>query len=72
MQKEKDSVYRCPFHIMREQNCKPGSVSDSHLSSRIVANAIKPPPENGRANLLFSHGVAPDRVYSIGHSRADG
>ena len=28
-----------------EQVCKPGSVFDSHLSSRIVANAVKPPRE---------------------------
>ena len=28
--------------------------------------------ENSRAGLMFSHGVAPDRVYSIGQSPADG
>ena len=28
--------------------------------------------ENSRASLMFSHGVAPDRVYSIGQSPADG
>ena len=28
-----------------EQNCKPGSVFDSHLSKRIVAGALQPPRE---------------------------
>ena len=28
--------------------------------------------EDGRAGLVSSHGVAPDRVYSIGQSPADG
>ena len=51
--------------VWYKQACKPGSViQDSHLSSRAVADAIKPPPERGRASLLRSHGVAPDRVYS--------
>ena len=43
---------------------KPSSVHYGHQSRRIVANTLKPPPENGRVSLLFSHGVAPDRVYS--------
>ena len=30
---------------MCEQNCKPGSVFDSHLSRRAVANTLKPPRE---------------------------
>ena len=30
---------------LREQNCKPGSVSDSHLSRRTVAGTLKPPRE---------------------------
>jgi len=55
-----------------EQNCKPGSVFDSHLSRPAVADRLKPPPENGRASHMFSHGVAPNRVYSIGQSPADG
>ena len=38
---------------------------------RIVAGAFQPPPRNGRADLLFLHGVAPDRVYSIELSPAD-
>ena len=50
---------------------KPGSVLNDHLSSPVVADRIKPPPENGRAGLLFSHGVAPDRVYSINMSPCD-
>ena len=50
---------------MREQNCKPGSVSSGHLSGRAVADALKPPPGSGRADhALPSHGVASDRVYS--------
>ena len=51
---------------IREQNYKPGSVFDSHLSRRAVADALKPPPGSGRAGLLLPHGVAPDRVYSDG------
>ena len=49
-----------------EQNCKPGSVFDSHLSSRIVANAIKPPRERSGQPMCSHTGVAPDRVYSDG------
>ena len=60
-----------------EQNCKPGSVFDSHLSRRAVANALQPPREQpGRPfgdEPRRSHtGVAPDRVYSIGLFPADG
>ena len=54
-----------------ERVCKPGSVISSHLSRRTVADALKPPPRNGRADLVFLHGVAPDRVYSIELSPAD-
>ena len=57
---------------IREQNYKPGSVSDSHLSRRTVAGTLKPPPRDGRASHMSLHGVAPDRVYSGGHSRAVG
>ena len=35
-----------------EGDCKPGSVSDSHLSRRAVAGAFKPPPKDGRAGHL--------------------
>ena len=38
--------------IFYEQNCKPGSVFDSHLSRRTIAGTLKPPPEDGRASLL--------------------
>jgi len=61
-----------PPTYKHEQNCKPGSVFDSHLSRPAVADRLKPPPENGRASQMFSHGVAPNRVYSIGQSPADG
>ena len=54
-----------------EAVCKPGSVLNDHLSSPAVANRIKPPPENSRAGHMFSHGVAPDRVYSINMSPCD-
>ena len=47
-----------------EQTCKPGSVKNDHLSTLAVTDRLKPPPENGRAGHMFSHGVAPDRVYS--------
>jgi len=33
---------------------------------------FKPPPWDGRANLLSLHGVAPNRVYSINMSPCDG
>ena len=53
------------MRLFSKQTCKPGSViEDSHLSRRIVADTLQPPPENGRADHVFSHGVAPDRVYS--------
>ena len=60
-----------------EQNCKPGSVFDSHLSRRAVANALQPPRERpGRpfgGEPRCSHtGVAPDRVYSDGQFPAVG
>ena len=44
---------------------KPGSVIDSHLSKPKIALGFQPPPRNGRADLLFLHGVAPDRVYIV-------
>ena len=51
---------------------KPGSVIDSHLSRRTVAGALQPPSRKQPGKPCFLCGVAPDRVYSIGHSRADG
>ena len=36
-----------------EQNCKPGSVFDSHLSRRTVAGTLKPPPGSGRASHVL-------------------
>ena len=50
---------------------KPGSVIDSHLSRRIVANALQPPPRKQPGRPCFLHGVAPDRVYSNGRFHAD-
>ncbi len=63
--------------IYCEQNCKPGSVFDSHLSRRAVANALQPPRERpgqpfGDEPRRSHTGVAPDRVYSIGLFPADG
>ena len=49
--------------IFCERICKPGSVIDSHLSRRAVADALKPPPRDGRAGHMSLRGVAPDRVY---------
>ena len=57
---------------IREQNYKPGSVFDSHLSRRTVAGTLQPPRERSGQPICSHTGVAPDRVYSIGHSRADG
>ena len=48
-------------------------LKNDHLSSPAVADRIKPPPEDGRADLVSSyHGVAPDRVYSVHMSPCDG
>ena len=63
--------------IYCEQNCKPGSVFDSHLSRRAVASVLQPPRERpGRpfgGEPRCSHtGVAPDRVYSDGQFPAVG
>ena len=38
-------VFRRRDYIMCEQNYKPGSVFDSHLSRRTVADTLKPPRE---------------------------
>ena len=50
--------------VLCERACKPGSVENDHLSRPAVAGRFKPPPEDGRAGHVSSHGVAPDRVYS--------
>ena len=63
---------KADLKINNEQACKPGSVKNDHLSRPAVADRLKPPPEDGRADRMSSHGVAPDRVYSIGQSPADG
>ena len=64
------------FLFFCKRVCKPGSVLDSHLSMRTVAGALKPPPKSRRAGVAKTrcsfHGVAPDRVYSDGHSRTVG
>ena len=67
-------VIQCHDNPLKENEltCKPGSVENDHLSRPAVAGRLKPPPENGRASLLFSHGVAPDRVYSVHMSPCDG
>ncbi len=54
-----------------ERVCKPGSVLNDHLSNPAVAGRLKPPPEDDRANRMSSHGVAPDRVYSVNMSPCD-
>ena len=59
-----------PYHC--EQNCKPGSVFDSHLSRRIVAGTLKPPREQPGQPLCSHTGVAQDRVYSDGQFPAVG
>ena len=55
-----------------DRDCKPGSVIDSHLSRHTVADMLKPPPGDGRANQCLHHGVAPNRVYSITMFPCDG
>ena len=56
--------------ILHERIYKPGSVIDSHLSRRAVADELKPPPRDGRAGHVSLRGVAPDRVYITGLSPA--
>lgn len=58
------------FDRLSERACKPGSVIDSHLSRRTVADAFQPPPWDGRAGHMSLRGVAPDRVYSAALSPA--
>ena len=41
----RDGDFRRPSHILHEHDCKPGSVFDSHLSTRRVAAALQPPRE---------------------------
>ena len=59
-----------------EQDCKPGSVFDSHLSRRTVAGTLQPPRERpGQprgSDPLLPYRCCSDRVYSIGQSPADG
>ena len=43
-------VFRRRDRIKNEQNYKPGSVFDSHLSRRTVASTLQPPLGSGRAN----------------------
>ena len=62
----------CHWHgALCDRDYKPGSVIDSHLSRRIVANALQPPPRKQPGRPCFLHGVAPDRVYSNGRFHAD-
>ena len=42
---KRNSVLSLFLLYLCEQNCKPGSVFDSHLSKRIVAGALQPPRE---------------------------
>ena len=51
---EKEDAFSASSFISYEQNGKPGSVFDSHLSRHTVANVLKPPPEDGRASHLSS------------------
>ena len=41
----RDGDLRRPSHILHEHDCKPGSVFDSHLSTRRVAAVLQPPRE---------------------------
>ena len=71
---KRNSVLSLFLLYLCEQNCKPGSVSDSHLSRRTVAGTLKPPRERpgkpwGRSPCSHT-GVAPNRVYSDGYFHA--
>ena len=52
--------------LLYDQVYKPGSVIDSHLSRRIVANTFQPPSRKQPGEPCFLCGVAPDRVCSDG------
>lgn len=73
-QQERQNVKkRTPcVRLLHDRVYKPGSVSDSHLSSRRVAAAIQPPPRKQPGQPCFLHGVAPDRVCSDGRFHAIG
>lgn len=59
------------FSVSCEPICKPGSVlTVIYLGVPLPAHSSH--PGDGRASQCPHTGVAPDRVYSIGHSRADG
>ena len=69
--KERNKAPRAVREGLCDRVYKPGSVIDSHLSRRIVANALQPPPRKQPGRPCFLHGVAPDRVYSNGRFHAD-
>ena len=52
-QAEAPAAVTQPGPCLCEQNCKPGSVFDSHLSRRAVAGVFKPPPGSGRASHVL-------------------
>ena len=60
MQKERCNA--APL-LLRDLTYKPGSVIDSHLSRRTVADALQPPKRKQPGKPCFHCGVAPDRVY---------
>ena len=49
--------------LLRDLTYKPGSVIDSHLSRRTVADTLQPPKRKQPGKPYFHCGVAPDRVY---------
>ena len=55
--------------FLHDRDYKPGSVIDSHLSRRIVADTLQPPSRKQPGRPCFLCGVAPDRVYSNGRFR---
>ena len=54
-------------HFLHDRVYKPGSVFDSHLSSRRIAPAIQPPSRRQPGKPCLLCGVAPDRVCSDGY-----
>ena len=66
MQTAKNAKDKDPWRFLHDRVCKPGSVFDSHLSSRRVAPAIQPPERKQPGKPCFLCGVAPDRVCSDG------
>ena len=59
----KGATHFCIAPFGRDLAYKPGSVIDSHLSWRTVADTLQPPKRRQPGQPCLHCGVAPDRVY---------